>query len=322
MHSPQQLIDLFDSRFNQDNFPHTPAGLYGPVNHFMSVRGKRVRPLLLLMSCDTFGGDVVQALNPAFAVELFHNFTLVHDDIMDNSEIRRGAPTVHKLYGLNSAILAGDVMLAYVYKYLTDMPDDHIRPVLDVFNRTAIEIFEGQQMDLDFEKRDDVTEAEYLKMIGYKTSVLLGACLQIGAIMGGADSKDQNSIYEFGFKLGLSFQIKDDYLDAFGEKEKTGKKTGGDIVMNKKTYLFISALENANKEQHELLLALLNESNQERKIEEVKRLFESTGARQHTLDKADELYREALTSLAKVSINDELKAPLTALAKKINKRQF
>lgn len=322
MHSPQQLINLYDSRFSQNNFNTIPSSLYEPVNHIMSIKGKRIRPLLLLMSCDMFGGDIVQALNPAFAVELFHNFTLVHDDIMDSSEIRRGAPTVHKLYGLNSGILAGDTMLAYVYKYLAEVPGDHISPMMAVFNNIAIEIFEGQQMDVDFEKRDDVTEPEYLKMIGYKTSVLLGVCLQLGAIMAGADSKDQNLIYEFGFKLGLSFQIKDDYLDAFGEKEKVGKKIGGDILMNKKTYLFVRALKNANKEQHEHLLALLNESNQDRKIEEVKRLFESTGARQHTLDKADELYHEALTSLDKVSINDELKAPLTALAKKINGREF
>ena len=322
MHSPEQLFSLYDSKFDQSNFNSTPSSLYEPVNHIMGIKGKRIRPLLLLMSCDMFGGDVSQALNPAFAVELFHNFTLVHDDIIDNSEIRRGAPTVHKLYGLNSGILAGDIMLAYVYKYLVDIPANFISPVMSVFNKIAIEIFEGQQMDVDFEKRENITEEEYLKMIEYKTSVLLGVCLQLGALMGGADIKDQDLIYEFGLKLGLSFQIKDDYLDTYGDKEKVGKKIGGDILMNKKTYLFVAALNNANHEHRSKLIALSHESRHDKKIEEVKQLYEATGARQRTLDKADEFYLEALKSLAMVSIGEELKVPLFMLAKKINDRQF
>ena len=322
MHSPQQLFSLYDSKFKQNNFNTTPLTLYDPVNHIMNSKGKRIRPLLLLMSCDMFGGHIEQALNPAFAVELFHNFSLVHDDIMDNSEIRRGGPTVHKLYGLNSAILTGDIMLAYVYKYLTDVPEDRISSIMTLFNNTAIEIFEGQQSDIDFETRNDISEQEYLKMIELKTSVLLGTCLKLGAIMAGADPDDQELIYEFGLKLGLSFQIKDDYLDAFGEKEKVGKKIGGDILMNKKTHLFVTAMNMANKEQHDRLNTLLGESDPEKKIAKITELFIETGAEQYTLNKADELYLEALKSLEKISVSDEVKAPLVTIAKKINDREF
>jgi geranylgeranyl diphosphate synthase type II len=322
MQSPQQLISLYDDKFDQNNFNTTPPGLYEPVNHIMSIKGKRIRPLLLLMACDMFSGDVLQALNPAFAVELFHNFTLVHDDIMDNGDIRRGVPAVHKLFGLNAGILSGDVMIPYVYKYLTDIPLNYISPVINVFNQAAIEIFEGQQMDMDFEKRNDVTEAEYLTMIEFKTSVLLGVCLQIGAILAGADMTDQRLIYEFGLKLGLSFQIKDDYLDAFGEKEKIGKKVGGDILMNKKTYLFITAQNKSDKQQYDQLNTLAKESDPDIKIAKTKQLFESTGTRQHTLQKADALYLDAISSLEKISLPDQLKKPLASLAKKISDREF
>ena len=182
MLTQQQLLTQFEAKAGVNNFRTTPSGLYNPVNHIMSIKGKRIRPLLLLMCCDMFGGSVEEALNPAFAMEVFHNFTLVHDDIMDNADIRRGFPTVHTLYGTNAGILAGDVMLAYAYRYLTDVPAQFIPSLISVFNNTAIEIFEGQQMDMDFEKRTDVVEDEYLKMIEFKTSVLLGCCLQLGAI--------------------------------------------------------------------------------------------------------------------------------------------
>ena len=288
----------------------------------MNMKGKRLRPLLLLISCDAFGGNVETALNPAFAVEVFHNFTLVHDDIMDNAEIRKGQPTVHKQYGLNAGILTGDIMLAYAYQYLTDVPLQCIPAVLGIFNKTAIEIFEGQQMDIDFEKRNDVSEAEYLKMIEFKTSVLLGCCMQLGAIIAGADVRNQELIYDFGLKLGLSFQIKDDYLDVFGDEQKVGKKIGGDILQNKKTYLFICAWNGANGQQKEALRTLLSDSDPERKIAGVKNLFESTGAEKQSLAKADSLYREALSSLQKISIDDDAKAALAALAGKINNREF
>lgn len=322
MYSLQQLNELYDKKFSVDNFHTAPSGLYNPVNHIMSIKGKRIRPLLLLLSCDMFGGNVETALNPAFAMEVFHNFTLVHDDIMDQADIRRGEPTVHRKYGLNAAILAGDVMLSYAYKYLVDVPGNVTRDLLDVFNKTAIEIFEGQQMDMDFEKRTDVQEEEYLKMIEYKTSVLLGCSLQAGAIVAGASKEDQQHIYNFGLQLGLSFQIKDDYLDSFGEAEKVGKRIGGDILQNKKTHLFIGALNKSNEAQRLQLTTLLTEANEELKINSVKQLFEQTGARAYTLNRADELYINAIKSLDKVSVNSAAKANLRTLAEMINNRTF
>jgi len=322
MQSLSALNALYNEKFSVNNFHQNPTGLYKPVNHIMNIPGKRIRPILLLMSCDMFGGDVKQALNHAFAVEVFHNFTLVHDDIMDNADIRRGVPTVHTLYGTSAGILAGDVMLAYAYRYLTDVPAQYIAQLITVFNNTAIEIFEGQQMDMDFEKRNDVAEEEYLKMIEFKTSVLLGCCLQLGAILGNAGAGDQKLIYEFGLKLGLSFQIKDDYLDAFGEAEKVGKRIGGDIVQNKKTHLYVTAFNKADAAQKAQLTALLTEKDEEKKIAEVKHLYEATGARQHTLDTADKFYKVALESLAKVSLSEEVKKPMAEMAKRINNREF
>lgn len=322
MQSASSLYSLYEEKFSSGNFNNSPDGLYAPVNHIMGIKGKRIRPLLLLMAADMFGGDVPQSLNPSFAMEVFHNFTLVHDDIMDNADIRRGVPTVHKVFGINAGILAGDVMLAYAYKYLTDVPANYIPSIMNVFTKTAIEIFEGQQMDVDFEKRMDVTLNEYLKMIEYKTSVLLACSLQIGAILGNADQQNQKDIYNFGLNLGLSFQIKDDLLDAFGEGDKVGKRIGGDILMNKKTYLFISTQSMANAEQKKELAVLMNEASEEKKIEGVKRLMKQTGAYDATLQKAEALYQESLASLEKVNVTAERKKNLFEMADKINAREY
>ena len=322
IYTPQQLLSLFEQKAAISNFNTFPPGLYKPVNHIMSMKGKCVRPLLLLMSCDMFGGNIDEALNAAFAVEVFHNFTLVHDDIMDKADLRRGVPTVHKLFGINSGILAGDVMLSYAYKFLAMVSPEHIPGLFQVFNTTTIQIFEGQQMDIDFEEREDVSEVEYLHMIEYKTSVLLGCCLQMGAIIAGAGEENQQLIYEFGRKLGLSFQIKDDYLDSFGEEQKVGKRIGGDILMNKKTYLFVSAWNRGNAAQKKQLRALLKEGDEETKIALVKKLFENTGARQQTIWKAESLYLSAIESLKSVSLDSEFKEPLLEFAEKINNREF
>ncbi|HLP19266.1 MAG TPA: polyprenyl synthetase family protein [Chitinophagales bacterium] len=232
MQTPKQLAELYENFYQKNSFNYDPNGLYEPVRHIMNIPGKRIRPMLLLMACDMFGGNLQEALNAAFAMEVFHNFTLVHDDVMDNADIRRGVPTVHIKYGLNEAILAGDVMLSYGYKYLLNIQEPNTAGAMRLFTKTSIEIFEGQQLDLDFEKRLDVTVDEYLKMIEFKTSVLLAASLQIGALVAGASKEDQEKLYEFGLNLGLSFQIKDDWLDTFGEGEKVGKKIGGDIIQN------------------------------------------------------------------------------------------
>lgn len=322
MHSPDVLLQLYEEKFAKDNFYANPTNLYKPVDHIMQMKGKKIRPLLVLMACDLFGGKVEEALNPAFSVEVFHNFSLVHDDIMDASDIRRGEPTVHKKFGTNAAILAGDAMLAYAYQYLTDVPDELLRPLLTAFNKTAIEIFEGQQMDVDFETRNDVALEEYLKMVEFKTSVLLACCVQLGAIVGKASVEDQLAIYDFGLNLGLSFQIKDDLLDAFGEAEKVGKRIGGDILQNKKTYLFISTAQLCSAVQQTELTRLMAEADEQKKIDGIKALMEATGAKAATEQKAEDLYQSALASLQKVNVPAERKAYLAAIAEKIKNRDY
>lgn len=322
MQTPQQLAELYEQFYQQNSFNYDPNGLYEPVRHIMNIQGKRIRPMLLLMAADMFGGDLNEALHPAFAMEVFHNFTLVHDDVMDNADIRRGIPTVHKKYGLNEAILAGDVMLSYGYKYLLNISDAHLADALRMFTKTAIEIFEGQQLDLDFEKRLDVTVDEYLKMIEFKTSVLLAASLQIGAVVAGASQQDQQKLYEFGLNLGLSFQIKDDWLDTFGEGEKVGKKIGGDIIQNKKTFLLITALNDSNEEQRKQLLALFKEKDEAKKVAGIMSLFDALGISAKTEKKIDELYEKSLSSLRSVNLPDEKKQPLLALAEKIHNRDY
>lgn len=322
MQSPEQLAELYEEFYRKNGFNYDPNGLYEPVRHIMNIKGKRIRPMLLLMACDMFGGNLQQALHPAFAMEVFHNFTLVHDDVMDNAEIRRGVATVHKKYGLNEAILAGDVMLSYGYKYLLNIPEAYLKGALDLFTKTAIEIFEGQQLDLDFEKRLEVTVQEYLKMIEYKTSVLLAASLQIGALVAGAPAADQKRLYEFGLNLGLSFQIKDDWLDTFGETGKVGKKIGGDILLNKKTFLLITALNDASETQKSKLLALLNELDEEKKISGVLALFAELDISHKTEVVIENLYQTSLRSLHSVALSEDKKAPLLALAQKIHHRDY
>ena len=322
MQSPQQLAEQYEQFYQQNSFNYDPNGLYEPVRHIMNIQGKRIRPMLLLMACDMFDGNLQEALNPAFAMEVFHNFTLVHDDVMDNADIRRGVPTVHKKYGLNEAILAGDVMLSYGYKYLLNISAARLKEAMQLFTKTSIEIFEGQQLDLDFEKRSDVTVDEYLKMIEFKTSVLLAASLQIGAVVAGAAEEDQKKLYEFGLNLGLSFQIKDDWLDTFGEGEKVGKKIGGDIIQNKKTFLLITALNDSSEEQRKQLLGLFQEKDETKKVAGIMTLFGVLGISNKTENKINELYEKSLNSLRSVNLPDEKKQPLLSLAEKIHNRDY
>ena len=317
-----QLANSYSEKFSPKDFDREPSGLYAPMAHIMSIPGKRIRPLLLLLSCDAYGGNIDDALSAAHAMELFHNFTLVHDDIMDAATLRRGIATVHQKYGVNAGILSGDALFVFAYRHLCSVQSVYLPSALDVFNRTATEIMEGQQMDMDFERRLDVTIAEYLKMIGYKTSVLLACSLQIGAILGGADIVDQKKIYDFGFKLGLSFQIKDDWLDTFGESDKVGKKVGGDIIQNKKTYLLITLLNEVNDIDRKTLLALLDEKDEAKKVNEVKSLYSKYNISQKTNEKSDALYQEAISSLKSLSLSDEQKANLLTMAEMVHNRQF
>lgn len=322
MYNIDQLQELYEEFYGRNRFDYDPNGLYEPVRHIMSIKGKRFRPMLLLMACDMFGGDVKNALNAAFAIEIFHNFTLVHDDVMDNADIRRGIESVHKKYGLNAAILAGDAMLSYSYKYLMRLSSPRLHEALDVFTKTSIQIFEGQQMDLDFEKRTDVSVPEYLKMIEYKTSVLLAASLQIGGIAANASNEDQARLYEFGLNLGLSFQIKDDWLDTFGEKNKVGKKIGGDIIQNKKTYLLTTALHDADDSQRKELLHLLAVTNENTKLDGIMHLLRTLDIRAKTEQKINELYRFSLKSLEQINLPGERKADVRQLAESIYNRDY
>jgi geranylgeranyl diphosphate synthase type II len=322
MLSIKELSDFYAGKYSDNSFDREPRGLYEPMDHIMSIPGKHIRPLLLLLSCQAFGGSVDQSLSAAHAMELFHNFTLVHDDIMDAATLRRGVPTVHQRFGLNSGILAGDALFIYAYKYLCAVPRDILPAVLQIFNKATIEIMEGQQMDMDFEQRLDVTVPEYLHMIAFKTSVLLACSLQVGAVISGASPADQAAIYDFGRKLGLSFQIKDDWLDTFGESSKVGKKAGGDIIQNKKTYLLITLLNDIKTDDKNILLGLMSEQDESKKVSAVKDLYARYHISEKTLDKVDSLYRESISSLDSVSLSTDQKKNLYAMADLVHKREF
>jgi geranylgeranyl diphosphate synthase type II len=322
MTSIKEISSLYADTFSSKDFNQEPVGLYEPMNHILSIPGKRIRPLLLLLSTQAFGGEPLSALDPAHAMELFHNFTLVHDDIMDDATLRRGIITVHEKYGPNAGVLSGDALFAYSYKYLSQVPLQSMPDVFSIFTKAAIEILEGQQMDMDFEKRMDVSIPEYLHMIEYKTSVLLACSLRIGAVISGAEVADQERIYDFGVKLGLSFQIKDDWLDTFGESDKVGKKKGGDIIQNKKTFLLITLINDISDQDRVALDDMLHEKDEDKKIAGIKALYAKYDISEKTLKKAESLYTESLAALASVQIAEAQKANLYAMAELIKNRDF
>jgi len=255
MLSVNEIQDIIKKKFNSLIFNGYPAELYEPVIYTLNLGGKRIRPVLLLMSCDMFGGEIENATDAAAGLELFHNFTLIHDDIMDNAPIRRGKETVFKKWNSNTAILSGDTMFALAYKQVIKTQSPHLNKILDLFTKTAIEVCEGQQYDLNFESCEDVSIKDYLEMIRLKTAVLIGASLKIGALLAGCPNHDSDNIYSFGENIGMAFQLKDDFLDTFGNEEKFGKKTGGDIAENKKTFLYVKALEIADPITKEQLIS-------------------------------------------------------------------
>src|SRR5260221_2262879 len=277
MHSFELLSEKFALHFDKKHFPDEPSSLYGPNGYFLKLGGKRVRTVLVLLGNELFDDINPDAWHVATAIELFHNFTLIHDDIMDKAPVRRGMETVHARYGENTALLAGDVMLVAAYEYLNKINTNYLHRVIYIFNKTAKEVCEGQQLDIDFEKKENVSHDEYMHMIGLKTSVLLAASLQLGAIMGGGSERNQHLIYGFGRKLGIAFQVQDDFLDAFGDPKKFGKQVGGDIMANKKTFLLIHALETASVSQKSELLRLMND-NPDDKVERVVEIFHNSKA--------------------------------------------
>lgn len=294
------------------SIPDTPTELYDPVKYVLSMGGKRIRPALVLLACDLFSGAVESAIIPAIAVEVFHNFTLLHDDIMDRSELRRGQPTVHIKYNENVAILSGDVMSILASRLINQAPGVVLSVVHDVFTRTAMQVCEGQQLDMNFEEREKVSEEEYVNMIQLKTAVLIAASLKIGAILGGASEKDSEDLYEFGKNLGIAFQLQDDLLDTYGDPELVGKKLGTDIVDNKKTFLMIRAIECASAEQKKVLEGWLSATDfdHEEKIRKVTAIFDELNIRDQTEDKIKEYYSLALSNLQHLNRPEERKSEL------------
>lgn len=315
MHSFQELAAKFEEKFTtQLPFPATPSGLYDPCNYFSNLGGKRVRPVLCLMANELFNEINDDAWHGALAVELFHNFSLIHDDIMDKAPLRRGKPTVHAQYGLTAGILCGDVMNIYAYQSLSQI-NTALKPILEVFNQTAIQVCEGQQLDMDFETRNDVGMDEYLEMITLKTAVLLACSLKIGALAGGAMGDSAHKLYEFGKNLGIAFQLQDDYLDAFGEPDKLGKQIGGDILANKKTFLLIAAVNAANKEQKEQITAIMNSVSDSDKVSQMLQIYKDTGVDIACREAVNTYSLKAFNSLDLTAIPAKRKEPLQQLAK-------
>ncbi len=310
MLTTKEVQNIINQSFNNINWNIEPNGLYAPIDYILSLSGKKVRPTLTLLASNLFSEDINSSISASIGLEVFHNFTLLHDDIMDKAPVRRGHPTVHKKWNENTAILSGDAMMIKAYQYMAQTPEKYLSECLAIFSQTAIEVCEGQQFDVDFESRSSVSEAEYLEMIRLKTAVLLGAALQIGAIIGGADTVDAKLLYDFGINIGLAFQLKDDFLDVYGTTETFGKQIGGDILCNKKTYLLINALNRANKEQKEALQQWINTDgtqNPSEKIEAVTNLYNQIGIKTISEEKMQSYFLEAMLCLDKVSVTQEKK---------------
>jgi geranylgeranyl diphosphate synthase, type II len=323
MTTPEQLLQALQEEIEKNTYGDHPAELYEPIRYIMSLSGKRLRPLMTLMAAALYTDDWQKALRPAQAVEVFHNFTLMHDDIMDCAPLRRGQPTVHEKWNANIAILSGDVMLVRAYDFLLDVESDRIKHVLKRFNDTAAEVCEGQQLDMNFETRWDVTEAEYLNMIRLKTSVLLGFALEMGGIIAGADDVATQLLYEAGVSMGIGFQLKDDLLDVYGDPAKFGKQVGGDIIANKKTFLLIEALERAQgttKTELDRWLAA-EDFDKEEKVKAVTRIYDSLDIRVFTQEKISEYFDKGFDCLARVEADPARKVPLLGFVHQLVERE-
>ena len=322
MNNIKFYADLINKGLENLTFSDSPKSLYNPISYILSKGGKRIRPYLVLMSANCFGSDYKKALPAALSVECFHNFTLMHDDIMDSAALRRGNQTVHLKWNVNQAILSGDALLIYSYKLLDSYESDTYKKLNNVLNKVALQVCEGQQLDIDFEIKSDVTFNEYINMIELKTAVLVGAALKMGAIISGASKTDLKLIYSFGVDLGIAFQLQDDYLDIFGNQSLVGKSIGGDIIENKKTAMFHLSLSNSDNLQKEELIKLYNNYNQTDKISKVKKIFKDTGSDSKTLDLVKEYTNRALLSIEKLSISNEKKLELIKFSKSLMDRKL
>ncbi len=323
MYTSSQLLEKINSYIASLEYSRPPVGLYAPVEYVLALGGKRIRPLLMLMAYNMYKEEVDDILSAAAGIETYHNYTLLHDDLMDKADLRRGNPTVHKKWDENTAILSGDTMLVLAYKLMCNSSPTYLKEVMDVFNETALEIGEGQQYDMEFETRTDVTVEEYLEMIRLKTSVLLAASLKIGALSAGAPAEDAEQLYDFGLQLGLAFQLQDDYLDVYGDPAVFGKKVGGDILCNKKTFMLINALQRANDAQRQDLLAWMEarEYDPAQKVAAVTALYDAIGIRQLCHEKIEAYFQSANACLDKVRVAEERKEVLRAFARSLMRRK-
>jgi len=322
-----QHIQFYQEAFlkylNDFKVERQPASLYQPIQYILDLGGKRLRPVLTLMTAEIFNCDYKKSLDAALSIEVFHNFSLIHDDIMDDAPLRRGKETVHEKWDINTGILSGDAMLIMAYQLFENYDAKTFQALAKLFSKTALEVCEGQQYDMDFETRDDVTIEEYLKMIEYKTAVLVGAAMKMGAIVAEASEKDQQNIYQFGKNLGIAFQLQDDYLDAFGDPKTFGKQVGGDIIENKKTYLYLKALEFSNDEDALQLQHLFGISPSENndKIESVKQLFITSGSADATQQEIKNYTNKAFSVLEDIAISEEKKQVLKQFGEQLMSRK-
>ena len=323
MFTASELLEKINSHIADLKFTRTPQGLYDPVSYVLSMGGKRIRPVLMLMAYNLYKEDLARIYGPATGIEVYHNYTLLHDDLMDRADRRRGKETVHKVWNDNTAILSGDAMLVLAYRFMAQCPVDCLKEVMELFSLTALEICEGQQMDMEFELRKDVREEEYLEMIRLKTGVLLAASLKIAALLGGASAEDAGHLYDFGMNLGVAFQLKDDLLDVYGDVAVFGKNIGGDILCNKKTYMLIKAFEHADDIQLQELNAWIDAKSFEpaEKIAAVTGLYDQIGIKEICERKMAEYSERAMVNLSAVKVPDEKKAELENLMKNLMHRE-
>lgn len=310
MYTIEQLRDVIKTELDKQEYVEEPYSLFEPIKYIMEDGGKRLRPVLTLMAYNLYRDDIEKALRSAIGIEIFHNYTLLHDDVMDDAELRRGRQTVHKKWNSNVAILSGDAAAITAYKYIETVEDPYLRLVIDGFNQVAMDVCKGQQYDMEFETRDDVSEDEYIRMIYLKTSVLIAGSMRHGALIAGAPEQEYKALYDFGGYLGLVFQLQDDYLDVYGDVEEFGKKIGGDILCNKKTYLLIKALEVADAEDKATLQEWLMKErfNPEEKIREVTEIYNRVGVKELVKAKIEDYLDKSYVALEKINVSEERKA--------------
>ena len=307
MYSFEQILQIIESHIEKIKYNRQPQSLYLPVQYILSLGGKRIRPALMLMACNLYSEAVEKALQPAIGMEIFHNFTLLHDDLMDKADKRRNQQTVHQKWNANTAILSGDAMLILSYQFIGETESALLNNILKIFTETALEICEGQQYDMDFEQRLDILEEEYIEMIRLKTAVLIACCLQSGALIGGASNEDANKLYQSGIYAGLAFQLQDDLLDTFGDPQTFGKHIGGDILCNKKTFLHLQMMKRASDTQKELIHTIQSDRNclPDEKIAAIKSIYESLGVREITNDRILHYYNKAMQEIIGLQLPDE-----------------